>query len=75
MNYQGATNIQLPNLPGVRKGPLEAPPKIYSKSRPRGQEGNNSPSKQGDRSQAELTAERIEEIVKSNSAYPVPATS
>ena len=74
MSYQGpTTDIQLPNLPGVRKGPLETPPKIYSKSRLRGGQeiGNN----QGDRSQAELTAERIEEIVKSNSSYPVPATS
>lgn len=75
MNHQGATNIQLPNLPGVRKGPLEVPPKIYSKSRPRGQDHNNQNKQQEDRSQAELTAERIEEIVKTNSAYPIPATS
>ena len=36
-----STSFHLPNLPGVRRDPLESPPKIFSKSRPR---GLNTPS-------------------------------
>lgn len=35
MSSSSSTDLKLPNLPGHRRYPLEDPPKIFSKSRPR----------------------------------------
>lgn len=35
--------VKLPNLPGIRRNPIESPPKIFSKTRPR--HGNTSSPK------------------------------
>ena len=39
-----STDLKLPNLPGHRKYPLEEPPKIFSKSRPRSRQEPSIPS-------------------------------
>lgn len=43
-NFVEFSTVQLPSLPGIRRGPLEIPPKIYSKSRPRGQKSPSNAS-------------------------------
>jgi hypothetical protein len=64
--------VKLPNLPGVRRHPLESSPKIFSKSRPK----QGSPLR--DRTitdNSELLNSYLEEFSESISQFPKNAES